>query len=234
MTIDEIDFIDGAHGCNNPAYEAYQEVIQMHNGNNQAVGLLLSVGTGQSEATRFGRNHIDGIVQTFTAAINHLTDTEKAHTVMSGLARLVKPLEYRRFNVPEDLGIGQMRMDLWNDVVRQRIEERTAEYLSAFHDKEDGQTEDVRLKDIAKTLVAARRKRAATKRWPLSISRIRYRCTIENCDNGQQVRNTFDDMWNHIAMKHVDHETTLLTKANATSEQRKVMEDIINSGQIEH
>ena len=235
MTIGDIDFVDGALGCNNPTVEAYHEVMQMHNGNREAVRLLLSIGTGQSEVTRIGRGRIGRLLQAGKAAVGVLTGTEETHRTMIEIAAPIESLKYSRFNVPKALGVGEMRMDVWNDDVRQRIEDRTTKYLNGLHDNQKGaKTEDDRLKDIAKILVQARRDRASTKRWPVSTSQVRYRCTIEKCDNGQKVRNTFDEMWTHIVEEHGDHGRTLPSRANATSAQRDTMEKIINSGQIVH
>ena len=235
MTIGDIDFVDGALGCNNPTVEAFHEVTQMHNNNREAVHLLLSIGTGQSEITRIGRGRVGRMLQAGKAAVGVLTGTEETHRTMSEIAAtLGDSLRYRRFNVPKALGVGEMRMDVWNDSVCERIEDRTTKYLDGLHENQKGApTEDDRLKEIAKMLVKARRDRAATRRWPVSTSQIRYRCTIEKCDNGQKVRNTFDEMWNHIATDHGD-QGKIPSRSKATPEQRETIDRIIKSGQIVH
>ena len=235
MTIGDIDFVDGALGCNNPTVEAFHEVMQMHNGNREAVHLLLSIGTGQSEITRIGRGRVGRMLQAGKAAVGVLTGTEETHRTMTEIAAAIESLTYRRFNVPKALGVGQMRMDVWNDTVRQRIEEQTTRYLDGPHENQKGsQTEDDRLRDIAKMLVKARRDRAATRRWPVSTSQVRYRCTIEKCNNGQKVRNTFDEMWTHIATEHGDKGTAIASRSKAPRELRETIDRIIYSGQIVH
>ena len=116
--------------------------------------------------------------------------------------------------------------------VRQQIEERTTEYLD--HADLKGHTEDEKLESLAQVLVKARRERAATRRWPISTSQVRYRCTIEKCANGQKVRNTFDELWNHISAEHFPKDQRLPPRAAASQEQRDIIEKIIESGQIRH
>lgn len=242
MTIGDIDFVDGALGCNNPSKEAYNEVVQMHNGNRDAVRLLVSIGTGQSEVTRIGRGRVGRMLQAGKAAVGVLTGTEETHRLMTDIAAERteiametghEALTYRRFNVPKALGVGQMRMDVWNDSVRRQIESRTDEYLNSAAHK--GQpTEDDKLKELAVMLVKARRARAKTRRWPISTSQVRYRCTIEKCDNGQKVRNTFDELWNHIATEHSSVERPLPRRQDAQEAEKEIMEKIILSGRIVH
>ena len=232
MTIADIDFVDGALGCNNPTWEAWNEVCQMHNGNRDAVRMLLSIGTGQSEVTRIGRGHVGRLLQAGKAAVGVLTGTEEIHNKMTEIAKDHANLKYKRFSVPKSLGVGQLRMDLWNDNVRQQIEERTTEYLDQPVAK--GQTEDEKLKIFAEYLVKARRERAATRRWPISTSQVRYRCTIKKCDNGQKVRNTFDELWHHISAEHYPKNRPLPPRDIARQEDRELIEKIIESGQILH
>lgn len=231
MTIGDIDFVDGALGCNNPAAEALNEVIQMHNGNSAAVRLLLSIGTGQAEVTRIGRGRFSRTIQAGKAAIGVLTGTEETHHhLLERASDLADTLTYERFNVPKALGIGAMPMDVWNEKVRERIRAKTEEYLNSPGSKGEP-SEDEKLRVIAEMLVKARRERAATRRWPISTSQVRYRCTIEKCDNGQKVRNTFDEMWSHIQREHFPK---LPDRAKASKEDREKIEKIINSGQVLH
>ena len=232
MTIEDIDFVDGALGCNNPTWEAWNEVCQMHNGNRDAVRLLLSIGTGQSEVTRIGRGRVGRILQAGKAAVGVLTGTEETHNKMTDIAKDHPTLIYRRFSVPKSLGVGQLRMDFWDDKVRQEIEERTTEYLNQPVAK--GHTEDEKLKILAGVLVEARRERAATRRWPISTSQVRYRCTIEKCNNGQKVRNTFDELWSHISAEHFPKNRPLPPRTTASQKERETIEKIIESGQIVH
>ena len=46
MKIGEFEFRDGGIGANNPSFVAYHEVLMMHNDNREAIGLILSIGTG--------------------------------------------------------------------------------------------------------------------------------------------------------------------------------------------
>ncbi|MCJ1356604.1 MAG: hypothetical protein MMC33_006599 [Icmadophila ericetorum] len=231
MTLGDVQFVDGALGCNNPSAEALNEVIQMHNGNSAAVKLLLSVGTGQAEVTRIGRGRLSRMVQAGKAAVGVLTGTEETHQHMLERASdLSGTLRYERFNVPKALGIGEMPMDIWNDKVRERIKTKTEEYLNSPSVKGE-LSEDENLRSIAQMLVKARRERAATRRWPISTSQVRYRCTVEKCDNGQKVRNTFDEMWSHIQREHFPK---LPDRTKASREEREKVEKIINSGQVLH
>ncbi|MCJ1315256.1 hypothetical protein MMC15_000572 [Xylographa vitiligo] len=234
MTIGDIDFVDGALGCNNPAQEAYDEVVRMHNGNRAAVRLLLSIGTGQSEVTRIGRGQIGRMLQAVKAGVGVLTETEETHNTMTKRAADIETLTYRRFNVPKALGVGQMRMDVWNPAVQQRIETLTTEYLDKPAAHKGALKEDERLQELAAMLVKARRERAQTGRWPISTSQVRYRCTVDKCDNGQKVRNTFDELWTHIAQEHATMDRPLPSRQHASELQRETVERIILSGQIVH
>ena len=110
MQIDGFDFLDGGLGCNNPSLEAYKEVSIIHNQASNALGMLLSVGTGESEFDLCGRSGWTNFLRTLRAFPKVATNAEPVHETMMQLQSSQR-IPYVRFNVPEDLG--ELKMDTW-------------------------------------------------------------------------------------------------------------------------
>lgn len=109
--IDGLKYVDGGFGANNPGQEIYREVRRMNNNSKNAIGFLISIGTGLNETS--GRI-IDGIG--LPRYLNYLkfmkkcaTDAEKTHEYL--LEFIETPKTYYRLNVDE--GIGGMKLDEW-------------------------------------------------------------------------------------------------------------------------
>ena len=109
--IDGLAYLDGGFGANNPGHEVYREVRRMNNNSANAIGLLLSIGTGVNDTS--GRI-IDGIG--LPRYLNYLkfmkkcaTDAEKTHEHL--LELIDSRFPYFRLNVRE--GIGAMKLDEW-------------------------------------------------------------------------------------------------------------------------
>lgn len=109
--IDGLKYVDGGFGANNPGQEIYREVRRMNNNSKDAIGFLISIGTGLNETS--GRI-IDGIG--LPRYLNYLkfmkkcaTDSEKTHEYLLEFIETTKT--YYRLNV--DKGIGGMKLDEW-------------------------------------------------------------------------------------------------------------------------
>ena len=109
--IDGLAYLDGGFGANNPGHEVYREVRRMNNNSANAIGLLMSIGTGLNDTS--GRI-IDGIG--LPRYLNYLkfmkkcaTDAEKTHEYL--LELIENRFPYYRLNVEE--GIGAMKLDEW-------------------------------------------------------------------------------------------------------------------------
>ena len=110
--IDGLEYVDGGFGANNPSQEAYREVRKMNNNSPKAIGLLLSIGTGENNApSRF----TDGsVLLKYLNYVNFMkkwaTDSQKTHVDMVATSDEAK-FRYYRLNV--DKGIGAMKLDEW-------------------------------------------------------------------------------------------------------------------------
>ena len=110
MEIDDHDFLDGGMGCNNPSWEAYQEVKIMQNQSEDSISLLLSVGTGVSEYDLGGGKGWTKKLQTLRVLPKVVADARSQHQMMQQLEDSDK-VPYVRFNVPKELG--SLKLDTW-------------------------------------------------------------------------------------------------------------------------
>ena len=110
MEIDDHDFLDGGMGCNNPSWEAYQEVKIMQNQSDDTISLLLSVGTGVSEYDIGGGRGWTKKLQTLRVLPKVVSNPQSQHQMMQQLADSNK-VPYVRFNVPKELG--SLKLDTW-------------------------------------------------------------------------------------------------------------------------
>jgi hypothetical protein len=203
MEIDGYKFLDGGFGCNNPSQEAYIEVRSMHNENIKALGLLLSLGTGESKESRFAGKWAR-LYQYFRAAKKLASDSRTVHMGMLTHSENGARFPYYRFDVKE--GLGEMKLDEWHKAhngkpsTRDYIREMTEKYLNGNFDAQ--YTVNQKLEVVAETLVGARRRRASTPRWEMVALGTRYRCPLLDCHNGQKVRNTALNLRKHLCTTH--------------------------------
>ena len=167
------------------------------------------------------------LLQLIKLATGALTETEATHEMLSELSAGDGTNWYHRFNVKEQLGA--MRMDLWTQYdspqhpgTQKRIEKLTAEYLrDPVHIKN--------LRHIAQKLAEVKRRRMATKHWPMAASNERYRCLVSGCDNGQKVRNTRKELLQHIKKDHPEY-----VDETKSGWKPQLLDSILDAGKIEH
>ena len=111
MVIDELEYIDGGFGANNPCVEIYDEVRRMNNDSSNCTKLILSIGTGSNnEQSRFNGHGFSRYVNYLNFARKWASDSEQTHlTMLKAKKRL--GFCYFRFNVGD--GLGQMKLDEW-------------------------------------------------------------------------------------------------------------------------
>ncbi|KAI9797782.1 MAG: hypothetical protein M1833_005284 [Piccolia ochrophora] len=112
IKIDEFEFLDGGFGANNPSREAFQEVRQMNNYSETAIGIFISVGTGKDDTiSRFGGGGLSKYVTFLNFAKKWASDSERTHNDMVNDTLRKSHITYHRLNV--DKGIGKMKLDEW-------------------------------------------------------------------------------------------------------------------------
>jgi hypothetical protein len=208
MEIDGAEFMDGALGTNNPAVEAYEEVKCMHNGNDDCIGLFLSIGTGEATPQPMPGGRLSMWKYLAKGMLDHGMDAQLPDEQLEKQADQGK-FPYHRFNVQEDLK-AKVKLDDWRAAGKGRqstkdlMVELTDKYLNEGVNKEQVPTSK-ELKEVARLLVDSRRRRSATPRWHMAMG-LRYRCTVDKCHNGQKIRNTRTDLVNHMERMHHDLE----------------------------
>jgi patatin-like phospholipase/acyl hydrolase len=189
---------DGGLGCNNPAWEAYNEVQDMHNSDDNAIALLVSIGTGESYIRRF--TQVEGFseaLQTLRAAKGLATDTHRVDENLRKITRKRKD-SYFRFNA--DSRLGAIKLDSWKKAKGSRpstvdeIQRITEEYLSIEKVATD-------IDRVAEILVQNRRMRSKTDKWEERLYGLKWRCFVENCPEGQRARRKFE-LEEHLMFDH--------------------------------
>jgi hypothetical protein len=102
ITIEGRKYGDGGFGSNNPIYLMYNEVSQMNGNNKSSVGLLVSIGTGQSPPPS---RYVTGVFKRFytylKTAKQLAADSEETHQKMlQDREDDERAPPYFRFNVP--------------------------------------------------------------------------------------------------------------------------------------
>ena len=213
-------------GCNNPSLEAYNEVMFMNSERDDAVALLLSVGTGRSRISRYGTGKRASIYAYFKAAKKLASDSEGTHENMSAFSRRGEGFPYYRFNVPD--GLSEIKLDDAKRSTLRRMREETEKYIE-LGVMDDGRTL-VRdhLEEVATKLVESRRERAETPQWEMIALGIRYHCPIKACSSGHKIKDTKADLWDHLVTKHGKPR-----RGVETEQEKGEIEDIIQRGRIE-
>ena len=234
LQIGNATFWDGGFGCNNPSFEAYQEVLQMNNQNTKAVALLLSIGTGESKISRFATGGWAQVYQFLKAAKKLASDSQQVHNTMIAVSESGRRFPYYRLNVRE--GLSEMKLDEWKIAQRgkpstlDKMTSVTNNYLrSGFIDPQNTISVQQHLREVAEILVNARRLRASTSRWENVALGIRYRCPMENCHRGQQPHRTRKSIEEHLC-RHYNRAGL----NECTAEERQNIQALIEKGRIEH
>ncbi|KAH0544750.1 hypothetical protein FGG08_001117 [Glutinoglossum americanum] len=201
ITVSGRKFGDGGFGTNNPTWEIFWEVTQMCGGTSHNVALTVSVGTGKSRVSRFGKGWLGRYITYLKAAKMLASESEKQHEDMERLAR-DRGLNYFRFNVAQ--GLGKMKLDEWkapnrwgrreNETLK-LIRGKTAEYLRDPEVRKN-------LRTVAEMLVRNRRERASTSRWEFVCLGTQYRCCYPGCPKSQKVRPDSKSLRSHLRKCH--------------------------------
>jgi Patatin-like phospholipase len=229
ITIDDHKFLDGGFGTNNPAEEIYREVCQMNGNNKSSVGLLVSIGTGQSKMSRFATatGSLSKYLTFLRAAKQMAVDGEKVHQRMQNDNLPTPengPRRYYRFNVPYTRAkqpnteaeeparrprtkpLGDMALDEWKteSKVFQRSCNTTLRDIKAATEAylSDPKVQ-VDFDKVARLLVTARRERCRTEDWELVSTGTQYRCVYTQCHSlqSQKMRARETSLRNHL--KHI-------------------------------
>jgi patatin-like phospholipase/acyl hydrolase len=222
-------FLDGGFGtnANNPSLIAYHEVLLMHGNNPQAVGLLVSIGTGKlRNVTPFPK--VDSIFGKYKAAINYAvhtaSDAEDAHlSIMQEMAATQRP--YERFNVDGGLELASQRASSAPvNVTLKTIEDATKAYL---------RQRDVRrrLEKTAEMLVKNRQERSRTSLWNYAATGHRYHCSVSFCLESHILYINEEDLRDHLVTRHADRG---FRHPPSTDHERTTLERTIQRGKILH
>jgi hypothetical protein len=203
QAIDEMTFIDGGVGCNNPSERIYSEIRAVHG---KGPDLILSIGTGirkedsepsqgtddapDTPTTNSNGKHkyFDNARSLFSTArkLAHIVaDSEETHGKLqsdchsSSIKGDGYPM-YFRFNVP---GIASdVELDQW--VASKGVKFPNGEETLQYLDRETRtylERDDVakRLQECAIELVRVRRERAKTERWERFATHTVYQCPLK-------------------------------------------------------
>ena len=158
MRIGENTFLDGGFASNNPTMETVREALSLTGEAKEAIGLVLSIGTGRRPppaSTNIGATFIHSLQR----SVDESLSSERTHEVTEFYAS--QSFTYKRFDVPD--GLGYIKLDDWitkkkHNITLERIVEATGDYLQ----RPSVQAE---IEETARILVENRRKRSRTPRW---------------------------------------------------------------------
>jgi len=165
---------DGGFGCNNPSWEAYNEVNDMQNYSTSGVALIISLGNGTPPRSDFSSNSLatrlfrlfraDGVDGPNNQRPKDNTQhaDELLRTWMKSDVNINEEPRYFRFS---NHGVGKVQLDSWKPSTRKEpatkdhIEKITSEYLQSPEVQQE-------LAKVARILVHTRRLRAKNAaRW---------------------------------------------------------------------
>jgi hypothetical protein len=203
-------FLDGGFctQANNPSQEAYNEILLMHGNNQEAVALVVSIGTGKlRNSTPFPKtNSMFGKYKaTISYAVHAASDSERTHQSMEQrMASTHHP--YERFNV--DGGLDQIKLGDWKtssqrgsanpvNVTLQTIENATRAYCAQREVRK-------RLERTAQMLVKNRQERSRTQHWDFAATGSRYHCTIDHCLQSSTMHTDRETLIEHLITHHAN------------------------------
>ena len=158
MTIGEKTFLDGSLASNNPTMETVKEICSLSGKAKEAIGLVLSIGTG-IQPLPASTNIGPAFIRSLQRLVNKTLNSEHTHEVTKFYA--YQSFTYKRFNVQE--GLGNIKLDDWKpkknrNITLDQISAATTLYLQQPSIKAE-------ITETAKILVENRRKRSQTSRW---------------------------------------------------------------------
>lgn len=185
----------------------------MHGGNPLVIDSVVSIGTGEADGTEFHDSGYKKISSYLNATKALATDAQRQHDEMETLkANAFSELGYHRFNLPNDQGLKNMKLDEWKKAGKRRLtqdgihrrKESTIDKITrltrVYCQRPDVKTE---IERVAASLVQHRRSRCSDQRkWELWSTGVRYRCTLKNCDKSQKLRGSKQDLEHHIRQIH--------------------------------
>jgi hypothetical protein len=195
----------------------------MHNSDDGAI-VLVSIGTGESYVRRFATAEgYAELFQVLRAAKGLATDTHKTDELLKKITQKRKDA-YFRFNADDRLG--KIKLDCWKRAKQSRastadeIQQITESYL-------DSEEITERINRVAEILVQNRRMRALTSRWEERLFGLKWRCLVENCPEGPELRRRVD-FEDHLQNYH-DYGPI----EDQTHEMKREYDDLIMRGKYE-
>lgn len=229
ITIDDHKFLDGGFGTNNPAEDIYREVCQMNGNDKGSVGILVSIGTGQSKVSRFAKGSWGKYFAILKAAKQIAVNAEDVHDRMDDNLNPSPgnsgPRRYYRFNVPysrckpapaEGLEsseeskmkpLGGMALDEWkaeSKVLKRSCNTTLRDIKAATEAYLSGEKAQAELESVAKRLVMTRRERCKMDDWELVSTGTQYRCVYTQCHSlkSQKMRAKESSLRSHLKHAH--------------------------------
>ena len=165
----------------------------MHNSDDSAIALLVSIGTGESYVRRFARaGGFSELFQALRAARVLATDTHKVDELLRTITQR-HPDSYFRFNADDRLG--KIKLDCWKTVSEKRAKrfpsrcKSTADEIRRITEEYLDKPEVVaELNRVAEILVRNRQMRSRTDRWEERLLGLKWRCLVEGCPEGPLAR----------------------------------------------
>jgi hypothetical protein len=200
----------------------------MNQGNEDPIGLLLSIGTGKADRVPPVARRDTGLWKHYTGILKYTvattSDSEDTHLKMLALAKDTG-VQYERFNVDGGLGdvdLGEWRVSGENNLTLTKIKEKTAAYLAQSAVRK-------RLFHVARVLVNNRKERSKDKtRWNKVATGYRYRCTIMKCLHST-LFDSEEDLRIHLRKQH--HDLGLRSPGTAHDQEVR-LEKLIRDGKV--
>ena len=115
VEIDNIEYLDGGFGANNPCLEMYYEVRKMNNNAQKSAKFILSVGTGRNKSdSRFKGGGLSRYWNYIIFARKWASESESTHEEMTKKRDDLQEsdrFDYYRLNV--ESGLNLMKLDEW-------------------------------------------------------------------------------------------------------------------------
>jgi hypothetical protein len=199
VVINDHEYRDGAIGANNPAEEALNEVMQMHE---QPPKIIVSIGTGDKEnKPKSKKPKTTGIIKDWHNVAKLLTQiaTESAKTAstVEGKCDSMGILHWR-WTPPASIEMGEIKLDEW--LPRENGKDTKASILKLTTAYLSQPKVHKRLWECARWLVLQRRLRARTERWEVFARRFVYYCPEPLCHS--RVFSTRAELRDHGTYEH--------------------------------
>lgn len=209
----------------------------MHNNNEQAVAMTLSIGTGKPmnvnafSGRRTGLyNKLKGLIK-YTAAT--ATDSESTHMhMLNTMTTIGRP--YFRLNVED--GLGDIDLGEWKVEKSRREKRKTNATLEKIREKTEAYMEQEVVKkvmmEVASVLVHNRQVRSRDrKRWDLVATGHRYHCVVEKCKEVHRYHRSEIELKEHLWKAHADRG---FKEFPETEEEKGLISRTLREGRIVH